>query len=288
MVQANENANAFCLDQLREQNYDRYLACLYLPQEIRGLAIALYAFDAEIIKISRAISEPMTGEIRIQWWRDTLAAGVSDNPTHNPLADTLLTEIAAHNLPRLPLDTYLQARIFDLYHDPMPDLGTLEGYCGETASSLFQLLTTAAKFEQDRSIADICGHAGMVSALTDILRFLSRHTAENRLYIPLELLQDKNLELKGWFADERGSNHPIIVRHMLGLADSHLNKLRILLGKHVGNNTQLSLILLPVALCDSYLQSVSKLNNQIFERVATLSPIKKHWILWRSARSGKI
>lgn len=288
MAQANDNAKAFCLNQLRDLNYDRYLACLYLPEEIRGFAIALYAFDAEIVKISRATSEPMTGEIRIQWWRDTLAAGILDNPTHNPLADNLLAELAAHKLPPLPLDTYLQARIFDLYHDPMPDLGTLEGYCGETASSLFQLLTMAAKFEQDRSIADICGHAGMVSALTDMLRALSRHTAENRLYFPLEMLREQGLEPKDWFAEDRGPDHQKIIGQLLDMAETHLNKLRILVGEYGDNNAQLSLILLPVALCQPYLRSVRSLNNQIFEQIPTLSPIKKHWDLWRSARSGKI
>ena len=35
--------------------------------------------------------------------------------------------------------TMLDARIFDLYDDPMPSTQRLEGYCGETASALIQL-----------------------------------------------------------------------------------------------------------------------------------------------------
>lgn len=276
----------FCLSQLRDLNYDRYLACLYLPEHLRNLAITLYAFDAEITKISAAISEPMIGEIRIQWWRDTISAGVAN--THNPLADELIDELIAHKLPVLPLDTYLQARIFDLYNDPMPDLGTLEGYCGETASVFIQLLTMAAKLEQDRTIADICGHAGMALALTDILRLLPQQTAHNKLYIPKEMLDATNLNSEIWFTNERDKNHQKATNEILALARHHLAELRNLLRMHSDRIEEIPLILLPVALCEPYLKSVQKLGNRIFVTPPTISPFKKHWVLWRSARTAKI
>lgn len=276
----------FCLSQLRDLNYDRYLACLYLPERLRNLAITLYAFDAEIAKISTAISEPMTGEIRIQWWRDTISAGVAN--THNPLADELLGELTAHKLPLLPLDTYLQARIFDLYNDPMPDLGTLEGYCGETASVFIQLMSVAAKLEQDREMADTCGHAGMVLALMDILLLLPRHTAHNKLYIPTEMLAAANLNSQSWFANERSANHLEIIGKVQELARDHLVKLRSLLNERTDENGDLSLILLPLTLCEPYLKSVRKLGDQIFVSAPTISPFRKHWALWRSARTAKI
>lgn len=276
----------FCLSQLRDLNYDRYLACLYLPERLRNLAITLYAFDAEIAKISTAISEPMTGEIRIQWWRDTISAGAAN--THNPLADELLGELIAYKLPLLPLDTYLQARIFDLYNDPMPDLGTLEGYCGETASVFIQLLSVAAKLEQDREIADICGHAGMVLALTDILRLLPQHMAHNKLYIPKEMLEAAGLNSQSWLANERGNNHLKIIDKVQESARNHLAKLRHLLNERADGNADLSLILLPITLCEPYLKSVRKLGDQVFVSAPTISPFKKHWALWRSARTAKI
>ena len=42
-------------------------------------------------------------------------------------------------LPLAAFDNLLEARIFDLYDDPMPTLNDLEGYAGETASALIQL-----------------------------------------------------------------------------------------------------------------------------------------------------
>ena len=57
----------------------------------------------------------------------------------NPVAAALLHTIKAHGLPRTAFDNYCEARIFDLYDDPMPSRNDLEGYCGETASALIQL-----------------------------------------------------------------------------------------------------------------------------------------------------
>ena len=36
-------------------------------------------------------------------------------------------------------DRLLDARVFDLYDDPMPSLNDLEGYAGDTESALIQL-----------------------------------------------------------------------------------------------------------------------------------------------------
>ena len=50
-----------------------------------------------------------------------------------------LRRSAATTSRKKPFDDYLEARIFDLYDDPMPGRAELEGYCGETASALIQL-----------------------------------------------------------------------------------------------------------------------------------------------------
>ena len=50
-----------------------------------------------------------------------------------------LRRSAATACRKKPFDDYLEARIFDLYDDPMPTRADLEGYCGETASALIQL-----------------------------------------------------------------------------------------------------------------------------------------------------
>lgn len=123
---------------LRDTDRDRYLACLLSPAEKRHSLAALYAFYAEIARVRDMVKEPLPGEIRLQWWRDTLENEQSDGAGH-PLAEALLRCIREHHLPVRVLQDMIDARIFDLYDDPMQDRAALEGYAGETASALIQL-----------------------------------------------------------------------------------------------------------------------------------------------------
>ncbi|RVD51143.1 phytoene/squalene synthase family protein, partial [Mesorhizobium sp. M2D.F.Ca.ET.140.01.1.1] len=84
------------------------------------------------------IHEPLPGEVRLQWWRDVIAAE-GDAETGHPIADALRATVAVSHLPKAAFDNMLEARIFDLYDDPMPSRTDLEGYCGETAAALIQL-----------------------------------------------------------------------------------------------------------------------------------------------------
>ena len=85
------------------------------------------------------IHEPMPGEIRLQWWRDVIANRAVGEVSGHPVADALTNVIKTYGLPQLAFENYLDARIFDLYDDPMPSRTDLEGYCGETAGALIQL-----------------------------------------------------------------------------------------------------------------------------------------------------
>ncbi|MBM3608964.1 MAG: phytoene/squalene synthase family protein, partial [Alphaproteobacteria bacterium] len=124
---------------LRESDRKRWLACLFIPQAVREHVIALHAFSHEITRVRDVISEPQLGEIRLQWWREAIEGSREGEALLNPVAAVLLNAMRICNLPQAPLLNLIEARRFDLYNDAMPDLATLEGYCGETHSALFAL-----------------------------------------------------------------------------------------------------------------------------------------------------
>ena len=61
--------------QLRIKDGDLYLCHLFTPAAKRARMLALYAAYTEIARVPTEVSEPMVGAIRLQWWRDALAAG---------------------------------------------------------------------------------------------------------------------------------------------------------------------------------------------------------------------
>ena len=106
----------------------------------------------------------------------------------HPLAEALLAAISRHDLPKKPFDDYLEARIFDLYDDPMPGRAELEGYCGETASALIQLAAMILDPEAAPSVAEAAGHAGCAQAITGLIRLLPLHRARGQCYVPGDIL----------------------------------------------------------------------------------------------------
>ena len=88
---------------------------------------ALYAFNAEIARVRERIREPLPGEIRLQWWRDALD-GAAPGATAIRWPPRCATPWCATACRRGTLAELIDARIFDLYDDPMPSLADLERY----------------------------------------------------------------------------------------------------------------------------------------------------------------
>ena len=113
------------VDAARAHEPDRYLAALLAPRAVRDDLVVLAAVGGEIARIPRVVSDPMLGEIRLQWWHDAierLAAGfASGERTGNPLADALGGVILRHGLPQARLFDCVEARLFELYADPITD-----------------------------------------------------------------------------------------------------------------------------------------------------------------------
>lgn len=158
---------------------DRYLSCLYAPETARPHLLALYAFNIEIARIRDTVSEPQLGLVRQQWWLDSIEAIYAGITPEHPVAIALGTAIAFAGLPKEPLRNLIVAREFDLYNDAMPSLNDLEGYLGETSSSLMQM----AALILGKGAADVAGLAGVAFGIAGVLR------SARKSYLPKDMVQ---------------------------------------------------------------------------------------------------
>ncbi len=71
---------------------------------------ALYAFNAEVARIGDHVSQPILGDIRLQWWIDALKGERAGEVLANPTAAALLETIEKFDLPREKLLDLLEAR----------------------------------------------------------------------------------------------------------------------------------------------------------------------------------
>ncbi|MGB0670691.1 MAG: phytoene/squalene synthase family protein [Rhodospirillales bacterium] len=117
---------------LRRLDRDRFLCLLCADAAARPGLFALYAFNLEIARIPDLVSEPVLGQMRLQWWREQLPSILAGEPQRQPLAQALADLAAAGVIRRGELETYLDAREGDLFEDPPADLAALEAYLMDT------------------------------------------------------------------------------------------------------------------------------------------------------------
>nr|WP_249116870.1 phytoene/squalene synthase family protein [Ciceribacter sp. L1K23] len=211
---------------LREIDRDRYLACLLSPADKRPAIAALYAFSAELARIRDLVREPLPGEIRLQYWRDLLDGKGHGSTEANPVAAGLLAAIERYRLPLAPLQAMVEARLFDLYDDPIETRGMLEGYAGETASALIQLTGLVLDPADAARHAETAGHAGIAQAIAGLILLMPLHRRRGQLYLPLELLSAVGLDREAFLAGEDRQRIGAAIEAFAGLAREHLEKAR--------------------------------------------------------------
>ena len=83
---ATNNSAGFCADLVRSHDFVRYASTLFMPTVQRRALLAIYAFNVEISRVRDHVSQPLPGEVRLQWWTDMLAGAGHGGVEGNPVA----------------------------------------------------------------------------------------------------------------------------------------------------------------------------------------------------------
>ena len=145
-----------------------------------------------------------------------------------PIAAALDDTIVQFRLPRQSLVDLIDARIFDLYDDPMPNLNDLEGYCGETSSSLIQISSVILANGSNPGTADAAGHAGVAYAITGLLRAFPHHARQGQVYVPADILARHGVVREDIVTGRGGPGLKGALADLRAVARRHLEQVRTL------------------------------------------------------------
>jgi phytoene synthase len=169
---------------VRRHDRDRYQTALFAPSDRREALFALYAFNYEVARVRETVTQPMLGQIRLQWWREVVEAIYAGAPARrHEVVRSLSAAISAFELSRVHFDRIIDTRERDLADAPPPDLRALVDYAEGTSSTLIYLAlealgaTEAATIEAAREI-------GVAYALAGLLRAMPFHAPSGRSFIP--------------------------------------------------------------------------------------------------------
>ncbi len=147
----------YCRDLVREDDRDRFLATLFAPAPRRAHLFALYAFDLETAAVARRVRDPLAGEIRFQWWHDTLS-GASDIRGH-PVAEAMRATMQLHRLDPQRALALIDARRAALYAQSLTD-AEFEVQASVTAGAVFELACRILHGGENEAVRLASHHAG--------------------------------------------------------------------------------------------------------------------------------
>ncbi|OYX80320.1 MAG: phytoene synthase [Bradyrhizobium sp. 35-63-5] len=268
---------ALCLSLVRERDFPRYAATLFVPSDRRRALLALLAFNAEVSHVRDHISQPLPGEMRLQWWSDLVAGHDHGDVAGNPVAAELMRAVTVHGLPREHFQQLIEARIFDVYDDPMPTREALEIYCRNTSSVLFSLGARILGAQGDEC-DHAARHAGMAQGMIEITALLPLHAARRQLYLPRDMLEKHGVTEADIFA---GRMTPALNEVIAELRAEALSCLDIAGDLLAGVPENALPAFLPLAVVRRALNvpAANILEPKRFSHLTTL------WTLWRASHS---
>ena len=273
-------AAEFCAALVRGHDFARYAATLFVPADQRRALLAVHAFNVEISRVRDQVTQPLPGEIRLQWWTDMLADTGDGGAEGNPVASELKLAIRNSHLPVERLSRLIDEHQFDLYNDPMPTLAALEGYINDTSSALFSLGAAIAGW-QSPEIEHLARHAGLAQGMAQVIATLPLDASRRQLFVPLQLLESHGSSIEEVFSGKETPTLRAALDHLIREARGHLDTALVLL-----KNLPLEArpVFLPLTLVARDLERMARADSDPFVPRAA-SRFSTLWTLWRASRS---
>jgi NADH dehydrogenase [ubiquinone] 1 alpha subcomplex assembly factor 6 len=270
----------YCMDEVRRFDHDRYLCALTAPDGARRHVFALYAFNLEIARVREVVTEPMIGQIRLQWWRDVITEIGRGKVRAQPIVQALAAALNSASPPSVEhLERLLTAREFDLGDTPPSTLHELEGYAEGTSSALVAATLDVLNV-RDEGAREAGRRVGIAWALIGLLRALPYHAQHRRLYLPVDLLHLADLEPEAVFEGRVAGKMGPVAETILLRAEEHLAVAR---SQEVRGEALPALLI--ATLADGYGRQLRRAGFDLFspqlQKPATLSALRIVWTAWR-------
>jgi 15-cis-phytoene synthase len=269
---------AHCEAVVRSADRDRYLSALFAPAEHRSALYALYAFHVELARIPDVVTEPLAGEVRLQWWSEAVYEQRPEEMRGHPVANALCEVIDQYRLPRRLFDEMIEARRAHFGRELFGSVDELERFARSTSSTLTELaarLLGAATW-------DYAGPAGICLGIVSLLRNFASDAVHGRVTAPADMMLQTSVLPQDILAGRTTMQIIALLKSLRHIAIRHYQEARVLIERD-GHDAIAAW--LPVATVPLDLLAMSRVADKPFA-VVEVSRWRRQWTLWRAARSG--
>lgn len=270
------------LESARTCARDRYLSALLAPADAQGDLVVLAAYLGEVGRVPLLAQDATIGEIRLQWWRDALAA---PGPSGHPVADAVRDVRDRRRIDDALLMAPIEGVSRELYEDGVADQRALDLYAEETDGAAIRLaLAVLGGGDRDAEADRLAGPGARALTMTRLALALPQHLAHGRLPLPAAFLGAQRDPRGACPAEARAATRVLLAR-LAGEAEQALAAVRSREGRI---DRGLFPAFLPLCLVQPYFKVMMTPKRDVLEDVADLSPLSRVTRLWLAHWRGRI
>lgn len=252
----------YCYNLTRQNDYEHFLCSLLLEKNLRAAAIVLRAYNIEIAKVTENVRDPIRGQGRFTFWRETLDEiyNPKGQVPQTPVVQLLNWVANEFKISKLWLSRMIDAR----ESNPASRFNSLEdldNYYEQVVSSMYYA------FLELHGVKDVqadhaASHLGRCYGIVSLLRAIPAAASKGNILFPNDLLAKHSVSQEDIRRGKNSKGVTDIVYDIASVANSHLLKARSLKDKVPKNAIP---VFLPSVFCDDYLKNLQTVDFNIFE-----------------------
>jgi len=273
----------YCQDKAAKSGSSFYYSFRFLPEKQRQAIIALYAFCREVDDAVDEIKDTELATTTLEWWRNEISQTFKGQATH-PVGKALQIALENFDLHEEYFMEIIDGMAMDLEQFSYPSFKNLALYC-HRAASVVGLLSVEIFGYQERGTLKYAEKLGMALQLTNIIRDVREDAERGRIYLPLDELEKFNVQTQD-LLDLKSSPELIeLLKFQSQRAKSYYQQAMQALPD--GDRYQQRTGLIMAAIYEATLNEIGKDGFGVMQRRISLTPIRKLWLAWRTARHEK-
>jgi len=272
----------YCESKAAQSGSSFYYSFRLLPPERRRAITALYAFCREVDDVVDEVHDPGVAHAKLAWWRAEIGAVYDGAPQH-PVAQALVPVVRSFGLPREHFDEVIDGMAMDLAQQRYADFADLERYCHRVAGVVGLMSAEIFGYEDD-STAGFARDLGSAFQLTNIVRDVGEDARRGRIYLPQEDLARFGVSASAILRAREEPGFRELMAFEVERARAWYERAMRQLAPGGRKAQRASLAM--AAIYRALLDEIERDGYRVLDRRIALTPLRKLWIAWRTARAA--
>ncbi|MDD5241464.1 MAG: presqualene diphosphate synthase HpnD [Sulfuricella sp.] len=264
----------YCQEKASKSGSSFYYSFLFLPSPRRQAITALYAFCREVDDIVDEYHDAAIAHAKLAWWRNEVANIYTGHPEH-PVGQALAPLVEEFGLPAAELEEIIAGMEMDLEQNRYADFSQLQLYCHRVAG-VVGLLSAKIFGYRDACTEGYAHDLGLAFQLTNIIRDVGEDARRDRIYLPLDELQQFGVSETDILHGRETENFTRLMAFQAERARQYYDRAFAALPAADRKNQITGLIM--AAIYRTVLDEIERDGYHVLNQRTSLTPIRKLWI----------